>query len=529
MNTVEKKAAVRSGVGRLLLTTLIILLEILLLTRQIGQLTSAVEWLTRSLTVIALILALAIYSSDSEASTKLPWIILIMTLPVVGIGLYLMVGLSLSTKRMRRRYEDIDTIVLPKLKEGQAGEDTDAAAARLRGLSRHLHNISHYIENTAGYPVYQNTDIKYFSSASECLKAQKEAISRAESFIFMEYYAIEDKETWHEIEELLAERAAAGVEVRVFYDDIGSIFFVNNREFRHRLTSKGIKCRFFNPFLPGLNIFLNNRDHRKICVIDGVTGFTGGYNLANEYFNITQPYGEWKDAGIRITGQAVRSMTATFLENWNAVKSRYQKDQVDHEADFDRFMPQTEHQAAEDAFVQPYADSPLGHEHVGEEVYITVIDKATEYCWFATPYLIITDEMAHELSIAAKRGVDVRIVTPGIPDKKLVYNATRSYYSMLVRNGVRIFEWSPGFSHCKLCVADDLVATCGTVNLDYRSFYHQFENGCVYMNCSAVEDTKKDLEHMMSQAREVTQDYGTRLGRGKWLMQVFFRLFAPLM
>ena len=529
MNTVEKKADVKTGVGRFLFTTVIILLEILLLTRQINHLTFAVEWMTRLITIAALVLALVIYSSDSASSTKLPWIILIMALPVVGIGLFLLAGLNLSTKRMRRRYEDIDAMLLPRLKEGQAGADTDAASARLGTISRHLHNIAHYIEHSSGYPVYQNTDIEYYASAAECLEAQKDALRGAQSFIFMEYYAIEDKETWHDIEEILAERVAAGVEVRVFYDDIGSIFFVNNRDFRNRLTSKGIKCRFFNPFLPGLNIFLNNRDHRKICVIDGHTGFTGGYNLANEYFNITQPYGQWKDAGVRLHGQAVRSMTATFLENWNAVKSRYQRDEADSPEDFDRFMPQIQHEAAEDAFVQPYADSPLVREHIGEEVYVTIIDKATQYCWFATPYLIITDEMAHELCIAAKRGVDVRIVTPGIPDKKLVYNATRSYYAKLVRSGVRIYEWTPGFSHCKLCVVDDLVATCGTVNLDYRSFYHQFENGCVYMNCQAVEDTRRDLEQMMSQSREVTQDYGAGMGRGKRLMQVFFRLFAPLM
>ena len=306
------------------------------------------------------------------------------------------------------------------------------------------------------------------------LRAQIADLAKAEKFIFMEYHAIEDAEAWKQIQNVLEERVRAGVEVRVFYDDMGSIGFINT-DFIKKLNAVGIQCRVFNPFAPGLNVFLNNRDHRKITVIDGKIGFTGGYNLANEYFNITLPYGTWKDTGIRLEGDAVRSLTVTFLEMWNAVSDKDRND-----TDFSLYLPECEYHAKQNGFIQPYADSPLDDEQVGEEVYISMANKAEKYCWFITPYLIITDEMTHALTLAAKRGVDVRIITPGIPDKKMVYSVTRSFYNSLVRNGVRIYEWTPGFCHAKMSVADDCMATCGTINLDYRSLYHHFENRMLY-------------------------------------------------
>ena len=321
----------------------------------------------------------------------------------------------------------------------------------------------------------------------------------------------------------MEERVKAGVEVRVFYDDMGSIGFINT-DFVKKLEFAGIHCRVFNPFMPGLNVFLNNRDHRKITVIDGKIGFTGGYNLANEYFNYTHPYGQWKDTGIRLEGDAVRSLTITFLEMWNAVSMKDIND-----TDFDQYLVKSDYQAAQEGFIQPYADSPMDDEQVGEEVYISMINKAERYCWFMTPYLIITDEMTHALCLAAKRGVDVRIITPGMPDKKLIYSITRSFYHGLVKNGVRIYEWTPGFCHAKMSVADDCMATCGTINLDYRSLYHHFENGCFMADSQTVLDIRDDLGATMNECREVTEKY--RTGRSAYLRlgQLFMRLFAGLL
>lgn len=384
-------------------------------------------------------------------------------------------------------------------------------------------SISDYLYRNAAYPVYQNTDITYYPEAVQGLEAQLVDLAKAEKFIFMEYHAIENADAWEKIQDVLIDRVKAGVEVRVFYDDIGSISFLNH-DFTRQLEALGIACRVFNPFVPGVNLFLNNRDHRKITVIDGKVGFTGGYNLANEYFGFSHPYGEWKDTGIRLEGDAVRSLTITFLEMWNAIKKSLPSDRS-----FEPYLTEYQYKSVQHGYVQPYADSPLDDEQVGEEVYISMANKAEHYCWFITPYLILTDEMSHALSLAAKRDVDVRIITPGIPDKKMVYSVTRSFYHQLVSNGVRIFEWTPGFCHAKMSIADDRMATCGTINLDYRSLYHHFENGCFMVDCPAVDEIKRDFKHTFSQCREVTEKYKAGLGAHLRLGQLILRLFAQLM
>ena len=381
-------------------------------------------------------------------------------------------------------------------------------------------NQSDYIWKYGHYPVYHNTDVAFYADASQGLEAQLAELKKAEHFIFMEYHAIEQAESFERILNVLKDRAAHGVEVRIFYDDVGSIGFINH-DFRKRMEENDIACRVFNPIIPVLSVFMNNRDHRKITVIDGKVGFTGGYNLANEYFNITHPYGHWKDTGIRLEGDAVKSLTVMFLEMWNAVKKTDQ--------DYQKYLPETDYQAKQDGFIQPYADSPLDDEHVGESVYMNLIAHAKKVIYFTTPYLIITDEMTHALSLAARRGVDVRIITPGIPDKKLIYSITRSFYHNLVQDGVRIYEWTPGFCHAKMSVADDCMATCGTINLDYRSLYHHFENGCFMADCDAVLDIRRDMEQTLEQCREVTEKYKSGRSATLRLGQLFLRLFAELL
>ncbi len=522
--TAERKASVKNGIGRMAICAITILTEVYFSIRLLLYFNEIATWVQLATRVLAFILALWIHNSSRVNNIKLAWIILIMVTPIVGTSLFIISGLNVAPKKMRRRYRLIDEKLLPRLVKGPAGERADSAVEKLYQLSPHLSGISHHLRKSSSYPLYQNTDITYYDDAAKGLEAQKEELRRAEKFIFMEYHAIEDKEAWWEIQDILEERVQAGVEVRVFYDDMGSISFINT-DFIKRLSQVGINCRVFNPFKPVVNLFLNNRDHRKITVIDGKVGFTGGYNLANEYFNITHPYGIWKDTGIKITGEAVRSLTVTFLENWNAVKDGDRDDTY-----FERYLPLPDYQAQEkDAFVQPYADSPLDNEHIGEDVYINILNKAVRYCWFITPYLIITDEMAHAFILAAKRGVDVRIITPGIPDKKIVYRVTRSNYKQLTRFGVRIYEWTPGFCHCKMCVADDIAATCGTINLDYRSLYHHFENGCLYMNCQAVEDTRRDFESILSESREVTEEYTTGKYSRFRVEHLILKLFAPLL
>ena len=515
-DTMEKKAAVKNGILRMVLVVLSIVLEVAVIFLLLRIAGSKAGWIYSVLHMLSIIQVLVIYGSHKTASIRMTWIMLILLVPVVGIVLYYLIGLNGHTLKMRKRYMDLDRVLLPLLPSNKQ------VSERVREKSGRLAGVSRYIKDNAGYPVYEHTKVTYYDDALKGLRAQLEELAKAERFIFMEYHAIEDAESWHEIQKVLVERAKASVEVRIFYDDMGSIGFINTN-FVKKMESLGLKCRVFNPFAPGLNLFLNNRDHRKITVIDGKVGFTGGYNLANEYFHRKEPYGFWKDTGIRLEGDAVQSLTITFLEMWNAIS---EDDEDDRE--FTRFLTSPPSPKGQ-GFVQPYADSPMDGIAVGEDVYMSIAEGATDYVWYITPYLIITDEMNHVLSLAAMRGVDVRIITPGIPDKKIVYNLTRSYYNGLARRGVRIFEFTPGFCHAKMCVSDDLVATCGTINMDYRSLYHHFENGCLYADCDAVMDTKRDFEETFAQCREVTDYYVN--GRGAFMRfgHMLLRLAAPLM
>jgi cardiolipin synthase len=523
--TYEKKASIKNGTGRMVVSLLVFLLEAVFLMALFTWLNDIALWVSFLTRVLAILMVVSLYASKIATNVKMPWIILILSVPIIGVGIYLIVGLNSKPHAMRKRYQEVDEVLMPLLVEGEHGIDNEAALAKLEQWDDGIASVSNYIVRNSGYPLYQNSDITYYSSAEEGFAAQKEAMKDAKHFIFLEYHAIEDDILWHGIQDILEEKVREGVEVRVFYDDMGSIGFINT-DFIKRLAAVGIECRVFNPFVPGLNLFLNNRDHRKITVIDGTVGFTGGYNIANEYCNITHPFGMWKDTGVRIEGEAVRSLTITFLENWHAIRKadcNLVKEEIQ------RYLPGLSYVKNEQAaFVQPYADTPLDDEQVGEEVYISIINNAKKYCWFVTPYLIISDEMIHALNLAAKRGVDVRIITPGIPDKKLVYYVTRSYYSALTNHGIRIYEWTPGFCHCKMCVSDDKVATCGTINLDYRSLYHHFENGCMYMNCQEVLDTKNDFESMFAEARDVTEDYIGAKGMLRLGQQVL-RLVAVLL
>ena len=516
--TLEKKANVKNGILRLVFAIIAILLELALLIGMfLTGLDRYAEIIAVASRILALLLVLGIYSQNKTASIKMPWIILILVLPAVGTAMYILIGLSGSTARMRKRFEKMDALLMPYLVQDKA------AAQELQEKIPSCVGVSRYIDDESGYPLYHHAGVTYYPDASEGLAAQKQAMREAKSFIFMEYFAIEDAESWKEVEDILVEKACQGVEVRVFYDDFGSIGFIN-MDFARKLEKRGIRCRVFNPMVPVFNLFLNNRDHRKMTIIDGKIGFTGGYNIANEYFNITSPYGHWKDTGVRLTGGVVRAMAVTFLEMWNAIRSDDKDDEL-----FASYLCDEPVHEPEKGFVQFYADNPIDKKPVGEDVYLSLICRAEKYLYFMTPYLIITDEMSRMLGLAAKRGVDVRIITPGIPDKKIIYKLTRSYYARLAIDGVRIFEYTPGFCHAKMCVSDDVVATCGTINMDYRSLYHHFEDGCMMIGCEAVTEIRKDFDRTFPICREVTDQY--RSGRSAILRfgQLVLRLFAPLM
>jgi len=510
----EVKERIKNDGGRAFLVALSVLLQILWFVGMGLHVFQYYGALNNVITVISWILALHVFSRYMNSAYKLSWIILILFLPVLGISMYVMFGSQMSHVWVRRHLKTRTVTSRGFLPENYSVQE------RLRTEDLAMANQTRYIQRTVGYPVYQNTDVVFHNDTGVALDDIKAELRKAECFIFMEYHAIEDSTAWAGIEEILTEKAASGVEVRVLYDDVGSIFFIS-QPFTKRLQNKGIQCRAFNRISPLLNGFMNNRDHRKITVVDGKVGFTGGYNLADRYFNIASPYGYWKDTGVKLTGDAVRSLTAIFLEMWNTT----QKEKEDQS----RFFPILHYKSQENGYVQPYSDTPLDYEKVGENVYLNLIKNAKRYVYITTPYLIIDDEMHSELTLAAQRGVDVRIVTPGIPDKKMAYNATRSFYARLVSCGVRIYEYTPGFMHSKQFVCDDEVATVGTINLDFRSLYLHFENGCWFYNCQAVHDVKADFEQVFKVSEEVTSRYKGNRSLTLRFGECILRLLSPLM
>ena len=509
----RNKRFVKNSIGRACFVALSVILQVGWLVDAGTRASRLFPYLAVFAELLALVAVIGVYSQNRSSASKILWIVLILVFPPLGLCLLILVGQPWATKTMRLRFENIDQRQnrllppSPEVMQAVTKEDT-AVAGQMR-----------YLQDWCKYPVYRNTQVEFHAQTDAAFAALKDELRRAEKFIFMEYHAIELSDCFLEIEEILAERVRAGVEVRLFYDDAGSAVFISPK-FVKRMEGLGIKCRVFNPLVPMVSAFMNNRDHRKITVIDGKVGFTGGYNLADEYFNVKQPYGHWKDTGVCLRGEAVRSLTQMFLEMWNAVKKM--------DEDYSPYLQPVE-PAESDGYVQPYADSPLDQERVGENVYLNVLKNARDYAWVYTPYLILDDEMIEELTLAAKRGVDVRVVTPGIPDKKLVYQLTRSYYAQLAKNGVRIFEYSPGFLHAKQMLSDDATAVVGTINLDFRSLYLHFENAVLLWRCGCIREIRRDFEETFPLCREVTQAYCGRRPAPVRIVQSLLRLFAPLL
>lgn len=502
-----------NGILRMIFVAVSLVLQLVWIVLRIKLLNDYSDTIAAITTVLSVAVLLKLNSKYTNSAMKMPWIMLIMAFPVMGLCMYLLIellgdpGVSAHLRTVRKHlWRDDGSKTTQTLQ--QLSEKDPAAANQFR-----------YLWNSSGYPVFSNTNTCYYPEATEAFQAMKEDLQKAERFIFMEYFIVQNGTAFRELEEILVRKASEGVEVRLLYDDFGSAPKIG-REFSRQLRQKGIQCHAFNPALPLLNLFMNHRDHRKITVIDGKVGYTGGYNLADEYFDLVRPYGKWKDTGLRLEGEAVRNLTSIFLELW------YTQTRQRHPAE--DYLDVC-HSVAAEGVVLPFADNPLEEERIAENVYMNLINRADHSLYIITPYLIITDEMNRALGLAAKRGVDVRIVTPGIPDKKTVYAVTRSYYPGLLRQGVRIFEYTPGFCHAKQCLCDGKIAVIGTSNLDYRSLYHHFENNVLLYDTQAVSAIGADFANLFPQCREVTSLYCSTRSTVMRIWQYILRLFAPLM
>lgn len=509
------KSLMKTIFGRVLFTVLCLIIQVAWLLALVWHLNQYSVDFSLLQEVIAIIVVLRINAKSEYSAARLVWTIVILSFPVFGISLYLMFGRNGVTKRTRRKYAKVEERFSKELVQDEN------ILEKLREENIYVHNQQFYIQSASNYPLYENTDVTYFAQTEPALEALLNDLESARKFIFMEYFAVEDTTAFHRIEEVLLKKVAEGVEVRFIYDDFGSIGFVGPK-FTYRLNQEGIRCRVFNPLIPFLYIFMNHRDHRKITVIDNRISYSGGFNLADEYFNIVSPYGHWKDTGIRLEGDAVRSHTVMFLEMWNSIRNT--------DNDYSRFLVHdTTFQSVGKGYVQPYSDTPLDNETLGENVYMNIIKNAARYVYISTPYLILDNEMEKELCLAARRGVDVRIITPGIPDKKTVFLVTQSYYASLIRSGVRIYQYTPGFIHAKGYVCDDQIAVVGTINMDYRSLYLHFECATYMYGCDAVSDVLQDFKNTFPLCEEIGIDYCEKRSALVRAYQCVLRLFAPLL
>lgn len=503
---------------RMAIVSLLILLQIGWLAMLFVRFTSYNRMISAAFRVLSILVVLYIIRRNDNPAVKLAWIVVILLFPLFGGLLYLYIGGKKPIRRMRKKMESTleesakYLVFDPEIQNSLNQKDTVAAGQ------------VYYMEKQSGFPACRDSEVKYFPSGEECFESMLEDLKKAERYIFLEYFIIEEGIMWNSILKILEEKVKEGLDVRVMYDDVGSIFVLPSH-YDRILRKKGIKCVVFNRYIPLLSTVFNNRDHRKILVIDDKAAYTGGINFADEYINEKQRFGYWKDNGVRLCGKAVHSMTMMFLQMWNTFA-------VD-KMDYHRFLYREEAYAkniSEEAtgIVLPYSDHPLDSECVGENVYLNLINNAVHYIYFFTPYLIIDNELITALILAAKRGVDVRIITPGIPDKKMVFLATQSYYQQLVEGGVLIFQYRPGFVHSKVAVCDDKFATVGTINLDYRSLYFHFENGVYLYQCPAVLDIKNDILKTLEDCTNITKEL-CRKNMFFQLVQGVLRIFAPLL
>lgn len=466
------------------------------------------------LQVLSIIVVIYILAKNDNPMYKTAWIIPILIFPIFGGLLYLLFGKRNVSKTIRKYMKQVyhKTEDLIKTQPTHVLEE-------IKEIDPSAYKQSKYIFDKALAPIYKNTYTKFLTPGEEKFESMIAELKKAEHYIFLEYFIIEKGIMWNTILEILLDKVKNGVSVKLMYDDLGSVSTLPSN-FAKKMNELGIETRAFNPFKPSLDVFMNYRDHRKICVIDGNVGFTGGINLADEYINAYKKHGYWKDSSILIKGEAVWNLTILFLQLWDASSSQSKINYFD-------FKPTVTY--PNDGYVQPFGDSPIDDDLVGETTYMNIINNAKKYVYISTPYLILDHEMITALTIAAQCGVDVRIVTPHIADKWFVHAVTRSTYEHLISRGVKIYEFTPGFIHAKTVVADDEYAIVGTTNFDFRSFYLHFECGVFLYQTQSVMEVKEDYYEILKVSHQITMEDCKNTNIFVRILRAILGIFSPLM
>ena len=507
-----RKGILRLIFSRFLLIALLFALQLLVMIAFYGWLGSYLPHLQVVQALFTLIMVVYLFNSGMDSSAKLTWMLIIAVLPVVGAGFLWFTQTNLGHRAVRKRVGEL----IDKTRD--AIPQSEAVKAALAHDGSGVDDLSTYLCRGGCFPVFDGTETQYFPSGEAMFADLLTELKKAERFIFLEYFIIEEGWMWGEILRVLIEKAAAGVDVRVMYDgmcEMATLPFDYNK----LLEKQGIRAKAFSPIRPAVSSHYNYRDHRKILVIDGRVAYTGGVNLADEYINRVERFGHWKDVGLRLRGEAVRSFTLLFLQMWNLDEK---------EPVFTPFLAPVERRESA-GFVLPYGDSPLDSEKAGETVYMDLLNRAADYVHIMTPYLILDGELEAALKYAAERGVDVKLILPGIPDKKLAWALAKSHYASLLASGVKLFEYTPGFVHAKVCVADGSKAVVGTINLDYRSLYHHFECAAFLYKTDCIADIEEDFQQTLTECRAVTAESIKDEALFYKLVGPLLKFIAPLM
>lgn len=520
MSKNETPGTAKKGLFRIIFSRTGIILILILL--QLGMLINIPNYLGQYthymygvLTVLGVIVIIYIINDKGNPEFKMTWMLAVIAFPLVGTLFYIYVKTQPGTRYMKERLAALKIETAPYMEQDWAVVEAMWASKSANA------NLAYYLSRQLGFPTYRNTEAKYFPLGEYKFKYMVAELKKAKKYIFMEYFILEEGYMWNTILKVLRQKVKEGVEVRVMYDGMCAISMLPY-SYPEQLKKMGIRCKMSNAMKPFLSTVQNNRDHRKICVIDGKVGFTGGINIGDEYINRKVRFGHWKDTAVMLKGDAVQSLTMIFLEMWNVEERRpegYKK----------YLTPKTPGLKRELGYVIPYADSPFDNEDVGKEVYFHILNHAKKYVHIMTPYLILDNEMIATLTRVAKSGVEVIIIMPHIPDKWYAFVVAKTYYKELIESGVQIYEYTPGFVHAKVFVSDDDTATVGTINLDYRSLYLHFECGTFIYNNSEIDRIERDFQQTLAKCHKVTLiEVKNRTLLTKITGQLL-RLIAPLM
>lgn len=500
--------------SRLVITAILVVLQLLLLFGGIYYLQDAYVVVAAILRLLTFFAVFYLVWKDINPSIKLAWIVPILMFPLFGGMIYLFYGHIIVPRGLKRNMLDAEEH--EKKENLRDKRDVPVSACGNEPVNR----LFNYTVNYGKAHIYENEDTKYYSLGDYMYPDLLEDLRGAKEYIFIEFFIINHGVMWDSVLEILKKKVDEGLDVRIIYDDIGSTFYVS-KYFYKELEDMGIKCVCFNRIFPFLATILNNRDHRKIVSVDGKVAYTGGINISDEYINVTHPHGHWKDSGIRVCGDAAWEFTLMFLKMWNSVRTTDSK--------FSEFMPERLEERETQGYIVPFVTNPLAPEPVGENVFMQMINDARKYVYIFTPYLIVGNEMMTALKLVAKRGIDVRIVTPAIPDKKMIYRMTKSAYKDLLKNGVKIYQYTPGFIHSKCILADDELAFVGSINMDNRSFYHHFECGALLYKTHAITDIKKDMMDTFDASAVINLEWCEKNLSRVSILDPILRLISPLL